>query len=169
MVSTRIAVLPNQQLKAWVGIDEDKFNESHVVADEYFVADGHREPHRLVVRIPDGDRKAEIVLCAVEVDHPELLHAGLVDGVMLLHDADVAEAERLDKGLDHFAVRNGPVGCRAFWRRDQSKLRAIDDPVLGHKRRCFHSLFSLLCWVVKWLELRELKQTYWACQEGGLG
>ena len=117
--------------------------EGEVVAHEDAIADGEREAHGFVMGVPDADREAEIGLRQVEVDHAEELHAGPVHGVLLLHDADVAEAQRFDEGVHDFDMRDGSVGRRAYRRRNQSELLAVYGPRLGTQGRGIHDL-SLL-------------------------
>jgi hypothetical protein len=50
----------------------------------------------------------------VEVHHAEHLHAVFADGIFLLHHTDVAEAQGLDRRLDDFDMRHGPVSGRAL-------------------------------------------------------
>lgn len=58
----------------------------------------------------------------IEVERAEKLRAIFGDGVLFGDDADVAEAQGLDKGIYDFMVRDGPVGCRGRRRRDQSEF-----------------------------------------------
>ena len=74
--------------------------ERHVVANEDAVAYGHREAHRLVVRVADANREPAALEGGFEIEDAEHLHAVLGDRVFVAHDGDVPECERFEERLD---------------------------------------------------------------------
>jgi hypothetical protein len=71
--------------------------ERHVVANYHTIADGHREPHGLVMSVPNANGKAATLERGFEFHDTEHLHAVLRDGILFTHWCNVPEAERLNQ------------------------------------------------------------------------
>ena len=71
--------------------------ERHIVADEHAIADAHREPHALIVGVPDADREPDARDAEFQVEHPEHPHTIVRDGVLVAHDFDAPESEGFEE------------------------------------------------------------------------
>src|SRR5262249_19528293 len=100
--------------------------KAHVVANEDAVADGERQAHGLIVRVPKADRETTAAKRFFQVHHAKHLHAVRGDGVFIAHDGDLAKAERLDDGLYNVNMGNGFVGFSPLRSSDEGQIFPAD-------------------------------------------
>lgn len=104
--------------------------ERHVRADEDAIATDEGQSHGLIMRVPQSDREPASLDLGFEVQHSEHSHAIRRDSVLVVHDADVTEAEGLDQGLNDFVVGNGPMGFSGRGSWHEGKRFARNRPAL---------------------------------------
>jgi hypothetical protein len=74
------------------------------------------------MRVPEPNRETGAVHLGFQIENAEHLHPVRRNGVLVVHDADVSEAERLDESLNDLVMWNRAVGGGCCWCGDQGEL-----------------------------------------------
>ena len=91
--------------------DVEVAGELEIGTDENLEADNDGQAELLVVGVANAESEAGAVNPLVESHHPKEVFAVFGDGVFLVSNADVAEAECFFQAVHDFHVRDDLVGC----------------------------------------------------------